>query len=86
MKLPTVRLAFALLLAMVPLGADAAQWLFVSPKGSDEGQCESLEKPCATIDIFSEAKKKRIAGPTKRCNHHRRIVAVCCPELGEFIQ
>ena len=24
--------------------------------------------------------------PTKRCNHHRRIVAVCCPELGEFIQ
>jgi len=49
MKLPTVRLAFALLLAMVPLGADAAQWLFVSPKGSDEGQCESLEKPCATI-------------------------------------
>jgi membrane fusion protein, heavy metal efflux system len=31
-------------------------------------------------------KKKRIADPTKRCNHHRRIVAVCCPELGEFIQ
>jgi hypothetical protein len=30
--------------------------------------------------------KKRIADPTKRCNHHRRIVAVCCPELGEFIQ
>ena len=30
--------------------------------------------------------KKRIADPTKRYNHHRRIVAVCCPELGEFIQ
>ena len=28
-------------------------------------------------------KKKRIADPTKRCN---RIVAVCCPEVGEFIQ
>jgi hypothetical protein len=32
------------------------------------------------------SEKKRIADPTKRCNHHRRIVAVCCPELGEFIQ
>jgi hypothetical protein len=32
------------------------------------------------------AEKKRIADPTKRCNHHRRIVAVCCRELGEFIQ
>ena len=31
-------------------------------------------------------KKKRIADPTKGCNHHRRIGAVCCPELGEFIQ
>ena len=31
-------------------------------------------------------KKKRIADPTKGCNHHGRIVAVCCPELGEFIQ
>jgi metallo-beta-lactamase family protein len=30
--------------------------------------------------------KKRIADPTKRCNHHRRIVAVCCAELGEIIQ
>jgi hypothetical protein len=29
------------------------------------------------------SEKKRIADPTKRCNHHRRIVAVCCPELGE---
>jgi hypothetical protein len=48
MKLPMIRLAFALLLAMVPLGADA-NWLFVSPNGSDEGQCESREKPCATI-------------------------------------
>jgi hypothetical protein len=27
-----------------------------------------------------------IADPTKGCNHHRRIVAVCYPELGEFIQ
>src|SRR6516165_6748936 len=32
------------------------------------------------------SEKRRIADPTKRCNHHRRIVAVCCPELGEFIQ
>jgi hypothetical protein len=32
------------------------------------------------------SEKKRIADPTKGCNHHRRIVAVCCPELGEFIQ
>ena len=30
--------------------------------------------------------KKRIADLTKKCNDHRRIVAVCCPELGEFIQ
>src|SRR6516164_1915347 len=33
-----------------------------------------------------QQEKKRIADPTKGCNHHRRIVAVCCPELGEFIQ
>jgi hypothetical protein len=32
------------------------------------------------------SEKKRIADPTKRCNHHSRIVAVYCPELGEFIQ
>src|SRR5262249_42087172 len=44
-----IKLAFALLLAMVPFGVGANQWLFVSPKGSDDGQCESLEKPCATI-------------------------------------
>src|SRR6516165_9677532 len=30
------------------------------------------------------SEKKRIADPTKGCNHHRRIVAVSCPELGEF--
>jgi hypothetical protein len=24
-------------------------------------------------------------GSRQRCNHHRPIVAVCCPELGEFI-
>src|SRR5262249_49556353 len=30
--------------------------------------------------------KKAHRRPDKRCNHHRRIVAVCCPELGEFIQ
>jgi hypothetical protein len=43
-----IRLAFALLLAMVPFEANTNQ-LFVSPKGSDEGLCESLEKPCATL-------------------------------------
>ena len=32
------------------------------------------------------SEKKRIADPTKGCNYHRRIVAVCRPELGEFIQ
>ena len=31
-------------------------------------------------------KKRASPDPTKRCNHHRRIVAVCSPELGEFIQ
>jgi hypothetical protein len=43
-----IRLAFALLLAMAPFGAGANQ-LFVSPKGSDRGQCKSPKKPCATI-------------------------------------
>jgi hypothetical protein len=43
-----IKLAFALLLAMVPFGVGASPWLFVSPKGSDEGQCES-NSPCATI-------------------------------------
>jgi hypothetical protein len=43
-----IKLAFALLLAMVPFGVGANQWLFVSPKGSDEGQCES-NSPSATI-------------------------------------
>src|SRR5262245_13679617 len=43
-----IRLAFALLLAMVPFGAGANQ-LFVSPNGSDRGQCNSPKKPCATI-------------------------------------
>jgi hypothetical protein len=38
-----IRLAFALLLAMVPFGA-AANQLFVSPKGSDRGQCQSPKK------------------------------------------
>src|SRR5262249_47151273 len=33
---------------MVPFGAGAYEWLFVSPNGSDEGQCES-NSPCATI-------------------------------------
>jgi hypothetical protein len=42
-----IRLAIALLLAMVPLGAGANE-LFVSPNGSDEGQCES-NSPCATV-------------------------------------
>src|SRR5262245_47409390 len=42
-----IRPAFALLLAMVPFGAVGNQ-LFVSPKGSDRGQCNSQE-PCATI-------------------------------------
>jgi len=41
------RLAFALLLAMVPFGASGNN-LFVSPKGSDQGLCES-NSPCATI-------------------------------------
>jgi hypothetical protein len=36
-------------------------------------------------DEFFSLDKGR-ARTTKRCNHHRRIVAVCCPELGEFIQ
>jgi hypothetical protein len=43
-----IRLAFVLLLAMVPFGAGANQ-LFVSPTGSDRGPCKSLKKPCATI-------------------------------------
>lgn len=30
--------------------------------------------------------KKRIADPAKRCNDHRRIVAVGCPELAEIVQ
>jgi hypothetical protein len=34
---------------MAPFGADADQFLFVSPKGSDRGQCNSPKKPCATI-------------------------------------
>jgi hypothetical protein len=42
-----IRLVFALLLVMVPFGA-VANHLFVSPNGSDEGQCES-NSPCATI-------------------------------------
>jgi hypothetical protein len=32
------------------------------------------------------SEKKRIADPTKRCNHHWRIVAVCCPELNDLIK
>jgi hypothetical protein len=44
-----IRLVIALLLAMVPFGADADQWLFVSPKGSDRGLCKSKKYPCATI-------------------------------------
>jgi Double zinc ribbon/Adenylate and Guanylate cyclase catalytic domain len=31
-------------------------------------------------------KKDRIVDPTRKCDDHRRIVAVCCPERGEFIQ
>jgi hypothetical protein len=42
------RLALALLLAMAPFGADA-DTLFVSPKGSDRGKCNSPTEPCATI-------------------------------------
>ena len=45
---PMIRLAFALLLALAPFGADAGQ-LFVSPEGSDRGECKSQKKPCATI-------------------------------------
>lgn len=37
------RLAFALLLALVPFGADA-DTLFVSPKGSDRGNCNSCQE------------------------------------------
>jgi glutamate racemase len=46
-------------------------------------------KKIPRIGVFAttcDPEKKRIADPTKRCNHHRRIVAVCCPELGEFVQ
>jgi len=46
---PMIRLALVSMLAMVPFGAGANQ-LFVSPKGSDRGQCDSPKKPCATID------------------------------------
>ena len=43
-----IKLTIALLLAVVPFGAGADQGLFVSPNGSDEGQCES-NSPCAKI-------------------------------------
>jgi hypothetical protein len=49
-------------------------------------------EPLVTVDAGVTVRKAlrwssmSIADPTKRCNHHRRIVAVCCPELGEFIQ
>jgi len=42
-----IRLAIALWLAIVPFGASGND-LFVSPKGSDQGLCES-NSPCATI-------------------------------------
>ena len=56
--------------------------------------CISL-KPIYSIDLqplvvsaSPVTGPKKSASPTRRkgCNHHRRIVAVCCPELGEFIQ
>src|SRR5215471_9788202 len=43
-----IRPVFALLLAIYSFEAAADKLLFVSPKGSDEGQCES-NNPCATI-------------------------------------
>src|SRR5438067_727563 len=43
-----MRLVFAVLLAICSFEA-AADQLFVSPNGSDEGQCVSIEHPCATI-------------------------------------
>jgi hypothetical protein len=50
MKTPMIRLAFALLLAMIPFGAGADQWLFVSPKGSDQGQCESIVPALQSVE------------------------------------
>ena len=83
-----IRLAIALLLAMVPFGASADQWLYVSPKGSDEGQC-SPKKPCATIGRACSVATRsadrqttiRVAGGVYQhntsCNiHYHRLVFV----------
>jgi len=46
----------------------------------------SEERDRTEVLAHRPSEKKRVPDPTKRYNHHRRIGAVCCPELGEFIQ
>jgi GAF domain-containing protein len=52
-----------------------------------EADMAAIARQKGFTKVRGRYRKKAHRRPDEKvCNHHRRIVAVCCPELGEFIQ